>query len=643
MLLHWSVLLELYSLVILLILFVRCYRYGQELTIPKNLEQFSRCLLLSISFILLDLLCMWTLDHTDVVPIRVNLVLNTLYFVLAIHLCTLYAQILFRDMLQHVYHEKCRTRARIGLTTITAIADGFIVVNLFTGILFWFDDAGRYHRGPLNRIQFLFLLAEIAMLAMCYIRNRSSISPQSIAVMRNAPAIAAILSIVQIFFPDILLNGTTCALISLIMFFSYCSHSQTQDGLTGLGNRMLFLDELTAQAGQPRQFVQISLLNLADLNLYYGHITGDNLLYEVGNYLRRTHCQVFRTGSTTFTLMAPLTEKADDLVQTIQTRMQQDWVFGKDSCRVTFAMAEVRYPSLPQKVSQVVEELEYTMQQARKKPPLIQFDETLRRELYQRDHLLEWMRRAIDENKFRVVYQPIYCCKRDTFCAAEALLRLDSESGQPISPEVFIPLAEETNLIGELTQVVLEDVCRVLNREDLPGLEAISVNLSMKQFSDPRLPEYISACLGRYGIPAHRLRLEITESFVLQNAYFAKKQMEALDRMGIRLYMDDFGTGYSNLSAVLQYPFTYIKLDRSLIAPLPDDDKAAIMVQTLLTLFQRMGKKVIAEGVESAAQADFLLKLGVNLIQGFYYARPTEPQGLLPYFRKEKKARGDCT
>lgn len=637
---HWSVLLELYSLVILLVLFLRCYRYGRELTKKANLEQFSRCLLLSMAFILLNLLCMGTLARTDIIPVPINLVLNSAYFLLAIHLCTAYAQILFRDMLQHVYQEKCKRRARIGLTAITALGDGCIVLNLFTGILFYFDAAGNYRRGPLNRIQFLWLLAEIGMLAMCYYRNRASISPQSVSVMRNAPAIAAILSVVQIFFPDLLLNGTTCALISLIMFFSYCSHSQTQDGLTGLGNRMVFLDELSGYLGQPLQIVQVSLLNLADLNVAYGHATGDNLLYEMGAFLRKTGVQVFRTGSTTFTLIAPFTreEKADALLDTVQIRMRQDWQFGAVSFRIAFAMAEARYPRVPDSISQVVEELEYTMLQARKKQKLVRFDETLRRELYQRDRLLEWMRLCIGENKFRVVYQPIYCCRQGLFCAAEALLRLDSESGEPISPEVFIPLAEETNLIGALTQVVLENACQVLNRADLPGLDAISVNLSMRQFLDPRLPEMIGACLERHRLPAHRLRLEITESFVLQDAGFAKQQMEALDRLGIRLYMDDFGTGYSNLSAVLQYPFTYIKLDRSLIAPLPEDGKAAIMVQTLLNLFQRMGKKVIAEGVENAAQADFLLKLGVNLIQGYYYARPMDSQGLCDYFGCRKEA-----
>ena len=427
---HWSVLLELYSLVILLILFLRCYRYGRELTKKANLEQFSRCLLLSMAFILLNLLCMGTLARTDIIPVPINLVLNSAYFLLAIHLCTAYAQILFRDMLQHVYQEKCKRRARIGLTAITALGDGCVVLNLFTGILFYIDAAGNYRRGPLNRIQFLWLLAEIGMLAMCYYRNRASISPQSVSVMRNAPAIAAILSVVQIFFPDLLLNGTTCALISLIMFFSYCSHSQTQDGLTGLGNRMVFLDELSGYLGQPLQIVQVSLLNLADLNVAYGHATGDNLLYEMGAFLRKTGVQVFRTGSTTFTLMVPFTreEKADALLDTVQIRMRQDWQFGAVSFRIAFAMAEARYPRVPDSISQVVEELEYTMLQARKKQKLVRFDETLRRELNQRDRLLEWMRLCIGENKFRVVYQPIYCCRQGLFCAAlTALVRRERD------------------------------------------------------------------------------------------------------------------------------------------------------------------------------------------------------------------------
>ncbi len=233
----------------------------------------------------------------------------------------------------------------------------------------------------------------------------------------------------------------------------------------------------------------------------------------------------------------------------------------------------------------------------------------------------------------KVNYQPLYCCHKDIFCSAEALLRLSDKDGAPISPERFIPIAEENGMIEELTAIVLEDICDLFTSGKCPTLQSVSINLSMKQFLNPALPREIRAYLDERGVSPDHLKVEMTERFILHDAEYARRQMEELEALGISVYMDDFGTGYSNLSNVLRFPFSFIKLDRSLISPIEDNKHAATMVGSLIKLFGDMDKRVVAEGVENEGQVALLRALGIDMIQGFYYARPTDKAELEKYFK----------
>ena len=197
---------------------------------------------------------------------------------------------------------------------------------------------------------------------------------------------------------------------------------------------------------------------------------------------------------------------------------------------------------------------------------------------------------------------------------------------------MFIPLAEETGLISELTWIALEDVCRLLSSGRAPGLKSVSLNLSMQQLLDPRLAEHIGQKLAEDHLTPGLLKIEITERFLLQDAQYARRQLDSLLALGLEIYMDDFGTGYSNLTSVLNFPFTFIKLDRSLVFRLPEDRQAELMVRTLMALFHDMGKRLVAEGVETEVQALRLKDLGADMIQGFFYAKPMPPEELAAFF-----------
>ncbi len=636
--LHWTLLGELYSFMILTVLFVRYVLYERKSSARTNRQKmFIRCLTMSMLMIGLNSLSVYILDNPGIVPRWLNILINSVYFEWALCVSSEYAYLIFNTILEHVYDKHCLRRAKIALGSILGASVALIIVNLFTGAVFSISETGEYSRGPLNRYYYLLLLAQVFFVGVCYFRNRGSASNKVVYVMRTAPGLVVLLCVLQFAYPDILLNGTIAAMVALVIFLAFRSHTEEHDSLTGVGSRKALMDELALRtdSGQAVQIILISLTNLADINLLYGHTVGDALIYETSNYLRGVDRQVrvFRSNGIVFTLLLPLDEaRAEKKLQDILSRLQEPWQIGDVSCQMNFAVAEYRSASLAGSATEIMEQLEYTLTNAKMNPPLARYDAGVTMQLSRRMHLTELIRHAIDEGKFRVVYQPIYCCHRDVFCSAEALLRLNDVDGTPIPPDVFIPVAEESGLSVELTWVVLENICQLLSREDMNKLQFVSMNLSTRQLMEPRLAQKIRARLDEYGIPANRLKVEITEQVLKHNVKFAKEQQEALAAAAIELIMDDFGTGYSNLSSVMPFPFAYVKLDRSLIAPVEGDERAAVTVRALLGLFRSLDKRIIMEGVETQEQIDCLRAAGVDMIQGYYYAKPTTGDRIKAYF-----------
>ncbi len=641
--LHWSLLNEYYSFCILLILFIRCALYERSSTQSAERKLYTKCLLLSMAFIILNVLCVISLEHPAVVPIWISFSLNTLYFFMSIIVCSLYAYLMFMSILKHVYDKFCLIRAKVMLLIVTSLSTILIVANIFTGLVFKISSEGVYERGPLNRLYYFFLITEVLFLCICFFKNRRSVSDTTIYVIRSAPIIIVLICGVQFLFPEVLLNGTICAIVSLMIFIAFRSNTEEQDSLTSAGSRRAFMEELGLRSGggQSIHIIQIAILNISELNARYNHFIGDACLYEVANCLKHAlpHIQVFRTGGATFTMMLPYTDdfEAEKQLRTVCDKLNSGIPIGAVKCNLVMATAELCYENLSADIREIVDEIEYTMQLAKKSATPVRFDRVIKDDMDKKSSLLRLIRSSIDKKRFEVHYQPIYCCHKDIFCSAEALLRLKDYNGTQISPDVFIPLAEENGMIEELTWYVLEDICKTISSEKLPGLQSISINLSMKQLLDPTLPSQIKARLEKYKVSPDRIKVEMTERFLLHDSNYARIQMEALARIGIEIYMDDFGTGYSNLSNVLEFPFSFIKLDRSLIIPIANNVHAKAMVSSVIALFHGMNKKVIAEGVEEEDQVRILKELGIDMIQGFHFAKPSPSSMLTEYFSDEHK------
>ena len=236
------------------------------------------------------------------------------------------------------------------------------------------------------------------------------------------------------------------------------------------------------------------------------------------------------------------------------------------------------------------------------------------------------MRRAIEKDEFLVYYQPIYSIPTGEIEGFEALARWEHETLGTITPNKFIPLAEEIGVINALGEQILRKACRqisLLNENPLiKSPYFLSINVSCKQFAQLNLVKRIQQILEESEFSPHRLKIEITETVFLEHRENAIAMLNQLCELGIEINIDDFGTGYSNLSYLTRLPVSTLKIDRSFISPHDGEENSMEVVQTIVMLARSLGMKVIAEGVENKEQLEQLKKLNCEGAQGFYFAEP---------------------
>ncbi|MBO9643370.1 MAG: bifunctional diguanylate cyclase/phosphodiesterase, partial [Pseudacidovorax sp.] len=242
------------------------------------------------------------------------------------------------------------------------------------------------------------------------------------------------------------------------------------------------------------------------------------------------------------------------------------------------------------------------------------------------------LRLAIQRGELQLHYQPKIDGKRNQIRGVEALLRWTHPTLGPISPLVFIPLAERFGLINPLGHWVIEEACHQLSQWEDEGLNMrVAINLSAHQLREPDLVVRIADALSRYRIQAEQLLCEITESVAMEDVATTQRVFDGLSHIGVFLAIDDFGTGYSSLSYLRQLPARQLKIDRSFVSDLETSADARAVVDAVVRLSHALGLRVVAEGVETAGQRDILLGMGCDELQGFFFARPMPADQLLAW------------
>jgi diguanylate cyclase (GGDEF)-like protein len=424
------------------------------------------------------------------------------------------------------------------------------------------------------------------------------------------------------------------------------AHQALHDPLTELPNRALFLDRLEqALARAQRSSVNVAVLFL-DLDRFkvvndsLGHEAGDRLLVDVANRLRgvvRPGDTVARFGGDEFTILCDVRGERDAVLiaERVAAAVEAPFTLDDNEAFLTTSLGiALTTGRVDARAEALIRDADAAMYRAKErgKSRYELFDSNMRASAVDRLEIENALHRALDRGEFRVFYQPAVDLLTGEPVGVESLVRWQHPERGLVGPDEFIALTEETGLIVPLGAWVLREACRQWKVWEESGTPAprIAVNLSTRQLGQPDLVEVVADVLEETGMDPAQLSLEITESTVLEDTESALGTLEALKRQGVRISLDDFGTGYSSLALLKRLPVDELKVDRSFVMGLGRDPKDSPIVSTVVGLAEALGLAAIAEGVETAAQAEELRRIGCRLAQGFYFARPQPAERTTP-------------
>ncbi|MDX0423394.1 EAL domain-containing protein [Sinorhizobium medicae] len=417
---------------------------------------------------------------------------------------------------------------------------------------------------------------------------------------------------------------------------SFLAH---HDALTGLPNRVLFEEQVDGMLEEIRERDQCAVLAFLDLDNFklindsLGHAAGDELLKAVAGRMRasvRKADFVVRVGGDEFIILLNGLPKERDIVlsrlEDIRSAIAMPLQLQGRSLQVSCSMGVACFPNQGRTAGELLANADMAMYRAKElgRDNIQVFTEEMAARAHERLQWQEELREALAGEEFLLHFQPQMNLGTGRIFAAEALLRWNHPVRGIISPSVFIPLAEETGLIVPIGDWALRAACRQLKAWQDAGLPPliISVNVSARQFRERNWASRVAEILKETGLEARYLELELTESLIMQDVPGAIATMHALEAIGVHLAIDDFGTGYSSLSALKRFPVRRLKIDRSFVTDIPLDADDMAITYAIISLAQKLGLRVIAEGVESEAQVEFLQKAGCDEIQGYFFSRP---------------------
>jgi diguanylate cyclase (GGDEF)-like protein/PAS domain S-box-containing protein len=415
-------------------------------------------------------------------------------------------------------------------------------------------------------------------------------------------------------------------------------HQAHFDPLTDLPNRFLALDRLSQmlnEAQRKDEQVAVLFLDLDDfkkINDSLGHEVGDKLLIEAAYRLAsiiRNEDTVGRLGGDEFiVLLRGLTNETDvqPVTEALLDKFRQPFIIDNKELILTASVGIALYPDDATTASELLRNADTAMYQAKAlgRNSYSYFTEAMNHDVSRRLALEQQIRGALERNEFDVYYQIQIGFKNRQIIGAEALLRWHNVELGDVSPEEFIPIAEQTGLIVPLGQFVLDQALATIKQwHQLSHTQLrIAVNLSPRQFRDPELVHYIQQALTTADIDASNLELEITEGVLMSGHAYIEDALTSLSQLGVILSMDDFGTGYSSLSYLRTYPFNVLKIDRCFISRINNEHADKELVNATIAMSHALGLKVVAEGVENLQQYQLLESLGCDYAQGYLFSKP---------------------
>lgn len=518
-----------------------------------------------------------------------------------------------------------------------------VPVMLFGELHYHIDGMVRYSQGSMVfGISWVAAGYFIAFFVLVY-RSRDRLSKMEKGSFLFVFGFIIVATLVQLLVPWLLLTSMSIALLALNIFMVYENPREYADlEVKDALNKSAFLTLVNEYVQRKQEFyiVSMTMVNSQMIREAMGYKASMAYMQDAAAYMKKyaETDLVFHPKRYWISLIFTDKKKYYAFMEEQRELFLKQGHNERGSAR--FFLNILKCPEYADGVNDIVKVLDYVDKTKLEiKEDIFRIDEKVLEEKNKLVKIETMLQDAIDNDGFDVHYQPIYSNSQKKSVSAEALIRLkDTKTMGYISPEEFIPIAEENGMIHEVGDIVFHKVCKFVSENHLEerGIHYIEVNLSGAQFMDDKLNELLSNRVKEYNISPEFINLEITETASVETAAMLEYNMFRLKENHFKFSMDDFGTGYSNLAKIAHSNFDMIKLDKSLIWPCFDkftEKEAKIILESSVDMILKLGKEIVAEGVETQEQVDYLTELGVEYLQGFYFSRALPEETYLEYIK----------
>ncbi len=506
-----------------------------------------------------------------------------------------------------------------------------LLVAVFGGLLFeWsflLDICNRDLKGiGMILIALISLVYSIMIISLIF-SNRLRMTTFEAIVLSSIPLLTVILD--ALFFTNTLFFGIAISTSVVVVYFLIQSRRFGYDQLTQLKNRAAFLSEFD-KGIELKKDGWICVIDLKDFRFFnqkFSQAMGDELLQVVGAWLSTEvgERQAFRYSGDQFAVIQYHTDLNEALryANSLHARFEQSWFISGQSVFIEARTVMVFFPEHVKTTEQAVNGIAFTLDQAKKSTgaKFTIFDGKEMVKAKRKQEVTDALKRYMKQDRPTIYYQPVFSIASGNLYSAEALLRINDPELGTISPVEFIPIAEQDGTIIELTYRIIQEVCsvwKVLETKN-SSLSRIMINLSSIHFIHDDMAKRISTIILNSGINPACIGFEITESMVIESFDRVESVIKVLTALGCAFYLDDYGTGYSNIEHLMKLQFETVKLDRSIIIHYAEHPQ---VLESVVSMLQKIDKRIVAEGVESEDQMTVLKKLKVDFVQGFLFSKP---------------------
>ncbi len=635
-----SLVSEFFAIIIIFIIALFFYDAKTPQAAALRRKIYAASFILCTLTTVLGIICIRLDGRLDVFSSNDFLFLRTMYFVTLWGMIAALAHYLILRLHEFINNSKKSNISHIICYSIFACFLCLLLYNLQSGILFYIDENGVYRYGLFKNFTYLMPLSEIALVLLAYYVNRDSLNSTTQKMLFVIGPVAVALLLLQYLNPEHHLHGLICATVNLVVFIAYNGGRSDQDSFTGLPNRQYFFTEIKQRTRRKEsfQFIMIKLRKLSKINAIYGENTSNSLILQTSRLIQNIaeDAKTFRYADDEFIIMFSGIEPeiTAERIENIKRIIDRDWRVRGETIPIRFSVIEFINAEKNWTADDIQGYLsEVIMETEKSEEGVFRFEEDFLWRRQRREYVVELLKDALREGRLKVWYQPVYYHDSGKFLSAEALIRMYDRSGKIIPPDEFIPIAEESTLIDDITVFVVENVCRLLASGDVPEMEKVCVNVPVRQILDEDFFSRLKTIMNAYGIEKDRIRYEITERDMEEKGESAGEAMEKSAQSGYRFMLDDFGIGYSNFSRVLDMTLDGIKLDRSLVLQMNKEERHHKLIKEyLVPIMHQVGHFIIAEGVETEEMLHRVLDCNISRIQGYYFAKPMPEDELIRWY-----------